>query len=114
VRATGGKPNFSRDRPSRRLAEVRNVGNANAANRERRVTIAARVPPALAEAMQRLAESGNRTVSREVFDAIRQHVDRSDVGGSAPLLRSTPAERGETSSGRQSSSSARAGSEDVA
>jgi hypothetical protein len=41
------------------------------------VSIGARVPVALADAVQQLAERGNRTVSREVFAAIREHVDRS-------------------------------------
>jgi predicted transcriptional regulator len=60
--------------------EKRSVGNANAVNRERRVTIAARVPPELAEAVAALADAGDRTVSREVFRAIRTHVQMSTVG----------------------------------
>jgi predicted transcriptional regulator len=58
----------------------RMVTNANAVNRERRVTIAARVPPDLAEAVAALADAGDRTVSREVFRAIRMHVEMSAVG----------------------------------
>ncbi len=47
------------------------------------MTIAARVPPELAEAVAALADAGDRTVSREVFRAIRTHVETSAVGGSS-------------------------------
>jgi predicted transcriptional regulator len=57
------------------------VNNVSTVNAERRVTIAARVPPDLAEAMAALADAGDRTVSREVFRAIRAHVEMSTVGG---------------------------------
>jgi predicted transcriptional regulator len=56
------------------------VNNVSTVNAERRVTIAARVPPDLAEAMAALADAGDRTVSREVFRAIRAHVEMSTVG----------------------------------
>jgi hypothetical protein len=63
-----------------RLAETQRVSEVDAVNRERRVTIAARVPPDLAEALAALAEACDRTVSREVFRAIRAHVQKSTVG----------------------------------
>jgi hypothetical protein len=62
------------------VAELLDVDNANPANAERRVTIAARIPPDLAEAVVALADAGDRTVSREVFRAIRAHVEMSTVG----------------------------------
>jgi hypothetical protein len=43
----------------------------------RKVTVAARVPPDLADAVRTLADAGDRTVSREVFRAIREHVDKA-------------------------------------
>jgi hypothetical protein len=58
------------------------VSNVSAVNPEHRVTIAARVPPDLAEAVAELADAGDRTVSREVFRAIKSHVERSTMGGS--------------------------------
>jgi hypothetical protein len=87
------------------------VSTVNAANRERRVTIAARVPPALAEAVAVLAEAGDRTVSREVFRAIRAHVQKSTVGSGSSVDSGTavgygssvddPAERDGTSNRRE-------------
>jgi hypothetical protein len=53
------------------------VSDANAVNPERKVTVAARFPPALADAVAALADAGDRTLSREVFRAIREHVERS-------------------------------------
>jgi predicted transcriptional regulator len=61
------------------LAEHLNVSDVNP---ERKVTVAARVPPELADAVAALADAGDRTVSREVFRALREHVDRADVGAS--------------------------------
>jgi predicted transcriptional regulator len=61
------------------------VDNVNSVNPERRVTIAARVPPDLAEAVATLAERGDRTVSREVFRAIRTHVQESAVGSGSSV-----------------------------
>src|SRR5215218_1577065 len=58
------------------------MGDVSAVNPEHRVTIAARVPPDLAEAVAELADAGDRTVSREVFRAIKSHVERSAMGGS--------------------------------
>ena len=54
------------------------VSNANEVNLARKVTVAARVPPELAEAVRTLADAGDRTVSREVFRALREHVDKAD------------------------------------
>lgn len=54
----------------------------NKVNAKPRVTIGARIQPALAEAVARLAEDGDRSVSREIERAVRAHVARSDAGGS--------------------------------
>jgi hypothetical protein len=54
------------------------VSNVSEVNPERKVTVAARVPPELAEAVRTLADAGDRTVSREVFRAIREHVDKAN------------------------------------
>jgi hypothetical protein len=65
------------------LAEYQGVNNVSAANPERKVTVAARVPPELAQQVAALAEAGDRTLSREVFRALRAHVSKmSTVGGS--------------------------------
>jgi predicted transcriptional regulator len=65
---------------------------ATHANRERKVTVAARVPPELARAVAELADVGNRTLSREVASAIAEHVERSASSGSLaePAERSAP------------------------
>jgi predicted transcriptional regulator len=39
-----------------------------------KVCVGTRVDPELAQAVRRLADQGNRTVSREVAEAIRRHV----------------------------------------
>jgi hypothetical protein len=57
----------------------------NAANPGRLVTIGARVPPDLAEAVAALAQRADRTVSREVFRAIRAHVQSSTVGSGSSV-----------------------------
>jgi hypothetical protein len=100
------------------------VSNVSAVNPEHRVTIAARVPPDLAEAVAELADAGDRTVSREVFRAIKSHVERSAMGsdsleardGSAlgrSSLVDNPVERvtGPPESARQSSPDAARGEE---
>jgi hypothetical protein len=69
------------------------VSNASQVNRERKVTVAARVPPELAEAVRTLADAGDRTVSREVFRAIREHVDKASppsIPVAAPAAPSDP------------------------
>jgi hypothetical protein len=55
------------------------VSNVNAANADRRVTIAARVPPDLAPTVAGLAATGDGTISREVA-SFRAHVQESTVG----------------------------------
>lgn len=72
------------------LAELLTVSIASDANREQKVTVAARVAPELARAVAELANLGNRTLSREVASAIAEHVEKS--GGSSALA-DGPAER---------------------
>jgi hypothetical protein len=57
----------------------------NDVNRETKVVVGARVPPDLAAAVVRLADAGNRTLSREVAAAIAEHVQRASLGTSSPL-----------------------------
>jgi hypothetical protein len=94
------------------------VNNVSAANQARKVTIAARVPLDLAEAVAALADAGDRSVSREVFRAIRTHVERSALGSDSleardgsSLGRSSfvdaPAERDGTSGRREAVEPAR-------
>jgi predicted transcriptional regulator len=45
------------------------------------IPVAARVPPELAEAVARLADAGDRSVSGEIRRAIREYVERADAGG---------------------------------
>ena len=61
--------------------------------------------PELAHAVRWLAYAGNRTVSREVAQAIRDHVSRSR----AELPPANPAERRETQAWGSRLSPARAG-----
>ena len=73
------------------------VSNASEVNQARKVTVAARVEPSLAEAVVALADRGNRSTSREIAAAIAEHVSkesapaaattRSAVGSSAPSER---------------------------
>lgn len=59
---------------------------------ERKVTVAARVPLDLATELTRMAETGNRTVSREIWAAVAEHVanrkDFSSRGSSSASSRS--------------------------
>jgi hypothetical protein len=91
------------------------VSDVSAVNTERKVTVAARVPPALAQEIARLADAGDRTLSREVARAIQEHV-ANKVPGSLPPLSPESVERDGTSPGigRQSSSSLLAESEEGA
>jgi hypothetical protein len=83
------------------------VGNVSAVNPERKVTVAARVPPELAQQVAALAEAGDRTLSREVFRALRAHVSEMSTAGSGSFADSSamgrsssvdvPAERDGTS-----------------
>jgi hypothetical protein len=84
------------------------VNEVSSVNLDKKVTIAARVPPDLADAVAALADAGDRTVSREVFGAIRAHVQSSTLGRGSLEARSgsslgrgslvdTPAERDGTS-----------------
>jgi hypothetical protein len=53
------------------------MSEVHAANQEHLVPISAKVPSELADAVSRLADAGDRSVSREVARAIREHVNRS-------------------------------------
>jgi hypothetical protein len=72
---------------------------------EHLVHIGARVEPDLAEAVARLADAGDRSVSREIRRAIREHVAQQVPGTHPPLGPETPVERSETSDSRRQSSS---------
>jgi hypothetical protein len=50
----------------------------------RKKNVAAWVEPELARAMERLAEAGNRTLSREAAEALRRHVLLSEIPAAAP------------------------------
>jgi hypothetical protein len=56
------------------------VSEVSTVNPERKVTVASRVPPDLAAAVARLADEGNRTVSREVCGALAEHVKNAGWG----------------------------------
>src|SRR5437660_10081482 len=80
------------------------VSNASEVNRERKVTVAARVPPDLAAAVARLADAADRTVARESGRAIREHVQSETrlhqvsttaVATSSAVRSSAPSQRGE-------------------
>ena len=79
------------------------MSNASEVNQARKVTVAARVEPSLAEAVVALAERGNRSTSREIAAAISEHVQsESQVSASAAatassaIRSSAPPERGVT------------------
>jgi hypothetical protein len=76
-----------------------------------KTTIAARIPQELARSVSELAQRGNRTVSREVWAAVAEHVANQDPGGSDLLSPPGPAERDGTSQAGQSNPSPLAGAE---
>ena len=49
--------------------------NENFAIPKRKVQVGARIEPRLAEEVRTLAELGNRSVSREISAAIKEHVE---------------------------------------
>ncbi len=53
------------------------MNSAHKENRRRKTTIAARIPRELKEAVVALADAGNRSTSREIAAAIREHVDKA-------------------------------------
>jgi hypothetical protein len=58
-------------------------------HREPKVVVGARVPPELAREVARLAAAGNRTTSREVAQAIAEHIAQESsldkgTGGQTP------------------------------
>jgi Ribbon-helix-helix protein, copG family len=55
-----------------------------------RVTVSARVPPALAREIARLADAGDRSRSREVARAIRTYVEHERSGGVPPPSPGSP------------------------
>ena len=75
------------------------VSNESDVNGERKVTVAARVEPSLAEAVVALADRGNRSTSREIAAAISEHVFKESASAAAAtssaLRSSAPSERGE-------------------
>jgi hypothetical protein len=73
------------------LAEVPDVGDIN----EAKVTVAGRVPAELATSIARMAADGNRTISREVWAALQEHVEQSSSAKS--LLRRSADGRGDPS-----------------
>ena len=59
------------------------------------VVVAARVPPELAAAVERLAQQGDRTISREVNRALREHVALAQIpleGSGVPFAASESSE----------------------
>jgi len=80
------------------------VSNASEVNQARKVTVAARVEPSLAEAVVALADRGNRSTSREIAAAIAEHVSKESApaatqpspvkrpGRIMPVLGKTPPE----------------------
>lgn len=85
----------------RYVCPCRYANGVSEVNMVRKVTVAARVSPALAEAVQALADAGNRTVSREVAAAISEHIQRS--GAPQPVPDVSPDERGGGPGGNPSS-----------
>jgi hypothetical protein len=53
------------------------MSNAHKENRRHKTTIAARIPRELKEAVVALADAGNRSTSREIAAAIKEHVDKA-------------------------------------
>lgn len=74
-------------------AEQQSVSKVN----ERKVTVAARVEPSLAEAVAALADVGNRSTSREIRAAIAEHVKESSAAAapSSAAQSTAPSERGD-------------------
>jgi hypothetical protein len=51
--------------------------------KENMIPVAAKIPADLAEAVARLADAGDRSMSGEIRRAIREHVDRSGASRSS-------------------------------
>ena len=62
------------------------------------VPVSAKIPASVAAELSRLADAGDRTLSREVRRACETHITESSSSGSR-LDRSDPAERREPTSG---------------
>jgi hypothetical protein len=77
------------------VAEEQNVSDEHPVNPTRRVSVGARVPPDVAQAVRELADAGNRTVSREIARAIEEHLE-------APSPPPVTPERGATTSSSRS------------
>src|SRR5512133_2027095 len=78
------------------VADLPCVDKVSQRNRERLVTIGARVPAALAEAVAELADAGDRSLSREIRRAVQEHVQASQVPReSGPSGADPPAPRGD-------------------
>jgi hypothetical protein len=58
------------------------------------VSLGARVEPDLAAAVRRLADAGDRSVSREIRRAIVEHVERRSAGLFSPPPSAPPAAEG--------------------
>ncbi len=75
------------------------MSNASEVNQARKVTVAARVEPLLAEAVVALADRGNRSTSREIAAAIAEHVSKESAPAAVPtssaVRSSASSERGE-------------------
>jgi hypothetical protein len=54
--------------------------NQEDSTRQSTTTVSAHVPVALAEALRAMAAAGNRSVSREIASALREHVEQPDRG----------------------------------
>jgi hypothetical protein len=52
-------------------------------NPERKVTVAARVAPALADAVRTLADAGDRSTSHEIAAAIAEHISQESASAAA-------------------------------
>jgi hypothetical protein len=63
----------------------------NDVDTQTKVTVASRIPAELAAEVARMAEHGNRTVSREIWAAVAEHVAAQLPG--APPLDPEPIER---------------------
>jgi hypothetical protein len=63
---------------ARSVAEQTSVSDERFVNPNRRVSVGARVPPDVAQAVRQLAARGNRSTSREIARAIEEHVTAHD------------------------------------
>jgi hypothetical protein len=97
--ALNGDRNAENESTRSAVADYLGVSEIPETKASRHVAISGHVPTELAESIRRLAERGNRSVSRQVTQALREHVAAHSSAGQASTS-SPPAASEETAERR--------------